>query len=164
MLYDSDQEYCVNSPTKYDKNEQENRKSRKSSDRKWEGKEEGREGGAICIFLESPALMNGAAIAFRFAVQWREEWSRASSYCQLIAIFFCALPLSPFARSKTDLASFRASCTFFSGSKRHRRKDHHVVAGFRVGHADGISCVPFSLCFALPHVRLVIYLVVMGLG
>ena len=64
MLYDSDQEYCVNSPTKYDKNEQENRKSRKSSDRKWEGKEEGREGGAICIFLESPALMNGATIFF----------------------------------------------------------------------------------------------------
>ena len=83
------------------------------------GSEMGREGGAICIFLESPALMNGATIAFRFAVQL----SRASSYCQLIAIFFCALPLSPFARSKTDLASFRASCTFFSGSKRHRSKE-----------------------------------------
>ena len=63
------------------------------------------------------------------------------------------------ARSKTDLASFRASCTFFSGSKRHRREerleDHHVVSGFRFVHADGISCVAFSLCFSLSHRRLV---------
>ena len=86
------------------------------------GREEGREGGAICIFLESPALMNGAAPQLPSVSQCSGA-SRASSYCQLIAIFFCALPLSPFARSKTDLASFRASCTFFSGSKRHRSKE-----------------------------------------
>ena len=128
------------------------------------GREGGREGGRSHLHFPRIPRSNerrSHCLPFRSAVEGGVE----PSFVVLSVdrnLLLCARCLS--LRPLQNRSCFIQSCTFFSGSKRHRRKDHHVVAGFRVGHADGISCVPFSLCFALPHVRLVIYLVVMGLG